>query len=185
VADPRQLIPATPRLLAEWCGPVLAESQGLGWVESVVLDGYVVHVSDHGRAFVGPVDADTLPHIRLDLARAEAADRAGRVLAEAVGLVAATERIQVPVCGYTWESPMGEQGWQLGTWNCNFYAWFAARVPDYVRANLARRHGDSVPCLDVPTLADLDDADSARLPDGARLVDRLALAAVVREVVRG
>ena len=84
---------------------------------------------------------------------------------------------------------------------CGAPSWAAAWVPSppwkhrlpphrhWVLTMYARGNGLAGPSLTfgpgttgVPALADLDPTDDTRLPDGSRLVDALALAAVLRQV---
>jgi hypothetical protein len=157
-------IPATAALLEGWTGPVV-----LGTFPTAVDDG-CVSTPDWGWQ---PV-AGYLDRLSLDLARDEVADHVARRLAERVGLVNPCDGH-----GFTWHFNHLTHKWCLGTWSSNFQAWFMASG---LRGSSQLR--PDVVWYPVPALAALDPSDDARLPGGARRVDRLALRACWLEASR-
>lgn len=166
--DSRLLVPATPALLEGWCGPVLAHVYDKP--EPCVLIGpsvlelddgtevmdYALHVVDGETFDTAPVD-----DIALDLSRAECRDRVARVLAPpGLGAIAPRLVCEVAHTGGIWLVFLDEEGGNV--------------VLD-----------DEQPAR-WPWPVDLDrhPTDDTELPDGSRLVDALALAAVAREVLR-
>jgi hypothetical protein len=170
--DERLLIPATPELLDGWCGPVVVEHSSGRWLwdgedECLVDADGELHTpdmyGDRDGVVLGVGTADVRA-LMLDLARAECRDRVARVLADAaVGPGGHTS-------GSEWGCQWGRHGG--GSWLLN-------GVGDLRFAD----EPGSDDAIHVPALADLDPNDDTRLPDGSRLVDALALAAVAREVL--
>lgn len=164
--DPRLLLSATRALLEGWCGPggldgrlVLVDGDG----ELVVLlDGAWIFYNAAYLPVVFDEDMRPMGELTLDLSRAECRDRVARVVA------AGRWPMQVQSTALRWGTRIPEErAWVLGG------AWVytsCVEEPDEVL---------------VPALADLDPTDDTRLPDGSRLVDALALAAVARHVLGG
>lgn len=159
------LVPATADLLRGWTGPVVfggwpVALAGIGIVRAT---GSVAPTEEaYGLCMeTGAYRTAPVAEVTLDLARDEAADRCARVVAERVGIPSTPT--------WFWHSAMG--GWLLGTGRPPTCRLFGGKGSGY----------DHI----VPALAALNPNDDTRLPSGARLVDRLALAAVVREVCGG
>lgn len=154
--DSRLLVPASTALLDGWCGPVVLHRTRLVSVD----------VDDDGYALVWPqgqwISCDVL---FLNLSQAEARDRVARVLAARFGVPTA----HGVMVRFEWESDDDDQP----SANLNIIGLGAEFSSHYW-----------TPC-GVRALAGIDPDDDTRLPDGSRLVDALALAAVAREVPRG
>lgn len=166
--DPRLLVPATRALLEGWCGPVVTSSMaGAG-----VSDGSAVLRVDSGercRVVGWSYDWYPLRNVFLDLSRAECRDRVARVVLVSEGHPSAP--------AWWYRIGASDAAWALhpaGT--CIQF------MPSTGGGRRATYDGWGCP---VPALADLDPNDDTRLPDGSRLVDALALAAVARHVLGG
>lgn len=154
-------IPAYPALLDGWRGPVLYQGEAAvlagvdGDLACVVWPGVSAHHGMHMAIASIPLE------LTLDLARDEVADRVCRVLLGGNQAPVLKGLRKGRVFGY-WPSPLNRVAWSPDQ-EC---------VDDYDTGH-------------VPALADLDPADDTRLPGGARVVDRLALALVARHVLGG
>lgn len=174
MTDERLLAPCTRALLEGWTGPVHitqirpAPAVCIGEFRA---DGLVHLWAETGDAVVRPES------LSLDLSRTECRDRVARVLA---GLL--LRGIPPNGDGFSWRADFG--GWQLRSHNANWWAGFGADTSRWFGADEGNRTGRH-PSRSVPTLRTLDPHDDTRLPDGSRLVEALALAAVWREVSRG
>lgn len=158
--DERLLIPATRALVEEWCGPVVTRATHYGgaWAPWVVVNaggGTVTVASSSDAATV------TVGDVFLDLSRAECRDRVARVLADIRGI--AIRWTTAPRFRYGYSKSAGLDGPEQAVF------W------DY--------RGDSGH-PEVPGFSGLNPNDDTRLPDGSRLVDALAIAAVARQVLR-
>jgi len=188
VADPRLIAPATAAVLDGWCGPVVADA-GADDRDGLV-DGVCLGASEHPRGFLvwhdwGGVGSERIPweDLRLDFSRAEVRDRVARVLSALAGAPGALAPWWMGRDTFT-RGPLDFVLTRPGSWHdrddtgCTIDAWVRGRAP---------MHAHERACLvvEVPALADLDPSDDTRLPDGSRLVDALALAAVYREVCCG
>lgn len=166
--DDRLLIKATPELLEGWCGPVRVPDPA--W-RSAAVWGPSEDPDCPGcwltwAPFLG-LQQWIADQIRLDLSRAECRDRVVRVLA--------WECRYVPEGAWWWN--IGDGRWSLRAPLGGGKGYVTFRSPGSPEPSEARP--------EVSALADLDPTDNTRLPDGSRLVDALALAAVWREVTRG
>lgn len=153
-ADPRLLVPATPALLDGWCGPVWWSHRTIALAG--VNDGELWGLCWDTGAF------RTVPiaEVHLDLSRAECRDRVARVLAPpGLGAIAPRLVCEAAHTGGIWLVFLDEEGGSVML-------------------------GDDRPAR-WPWPVDLDrhPTDDTELPDGSRLVDALALAAVAREVL--
>lgn len=178
MTDPRLLIPATPALLDGWCGPILTAHNGHA-LALAGADGYP-GAEVYGLCLeTGAYRHASISEARLDLARAEVRDRVCRVLAERVN------------CGpkpgpafsfwhdyncrgrtYRLSRPAGIGSGDAGG------AVFIAPGDEWIAFVPAHQ----VACH-IPALGALDPALPNLLPDGSRLRDALALAAVARQVL--
>lgn len=129
----------------------LAELPGLDPVGLFLRDGDRV-----GLCFCDDVTAPGRNDVTLDLADAATRDRCLRWLAGRVGLDTRGR------CPWWWATTT--VGWGLG----------------YGARGRWEAFGAAGAWNEVPALADLDPTDDTRIRDGSRLVDALALAAVLR-----
>ena len=168
--DPRLLVQATPELLDGWCGPVLLETQGLGWVPGVVLDGVAAILSEHGECkAVDALDDRKLAHVHLDLSRAECRDRIDRAIMAALDMPPNMRP----------EFTADEDGWSMLVGDL--------RDPAVGEMAVWDREGRAAGCCKIgaPGLAHVNPLDRALLPDGSRRADALARAAIWRAVGGG
>ncbi len=169
--DDRLLIPCTRALLEGWTGPVHGYVSGGLPTRAVCIGDFDANGDVYLWTEVG---SDPVPpsSLSLDLSRAECRDRVARVLV-------ATYRPARSACtapDWYWcddgdDGPQAEPEWTLNQ-GADLLRWY---VPGPARSD----HEVSVPALGA-----VDPGDGARLPDGSRIVDALALAAVWREVSR-
>ena len=160
--DERLLVPATRALVDGWCGPVVVDGRAtVTWWDNGASSVWVETTPDGDGYWLIAAIASAA----LDLSRAECRDRVARVVA---GLALAPRAGLVDSCtAHTWEwaPAMDQRRWTLS-------------------GNGGGRGWEHFGLKSVPALADLDPNDDTRLPDGSRLVDALALAAVARQVLR-
>lgn len=157
--DERLLLSVTPELLDGWCGPVVFrwDHNGPKRAHMVSWDGDLY--DDCGLV---EDQEEYRQGLHLDLARAECRDRVARVLFGCPDYAVTDDDPGMDgVSG-----PRGLWLWADGRVYCS-----DARAAAYFRG----QH--------LPTMPS-DWRDDTRLPDGSRLVDALALAAVAREVLR-
>lgn len=197
-------IRATAPLLEGWCGPVVAHDcdgdahrcVSLGWsnnphipgawvFDEADTDSFRENEDEPGPQFVSDV------HLLLDLSRAECRDRVCRVLAARFGLLPGAAWL-------TLREGRREAYWPVYSMradNTPVYGTSVEVIPTHAVLSTQPRigrtsasfgalpvpykHGEYFDGV-VPALAALDPNDDARLPDGSRLVDALALAAVWR-----
>ena len=169
------LIPATPELLTDWCGPVWWS--GRLWASLgafLTPDGPVVTLAPLAAASVlAPLTHADLHEVRMPLARAEVRDRVVRVLASRLGHAGERPEVLLTEDGYSIVvGDVLDADGHMYVWDRN--------------GNPARVGRVAVPALvAVPSLADLDPTDDTRLPDGSRRVDAVALGRVWLEVCGG
>jgi len=162
MSDERLRIPATRALLEGWCGPVLERGTRViacGITPKGLCD---VAVPSTGRFGCVPIAL-----ISLDASHAEVRDRVCRVLAATLY----TDGPHSSACVVPGRRGLGGAPGLL-----------------FGLLTVTPEDGDRWRWFDddrAPALAALDPNDDTRLPDGSRLVDALALAAVAREVTRG
>lgn len=185
--DSRLLVPASAALLDGWCGPVVLldpHERGSDLVGAhLYRDGQVSVFADWTarRTWSTSVSSihGVLDRVMLDLSRAECRDRIIRAL---IAMLWPGDRLdRVALDGGPWASDRFD-GWTLGTWNRNWSAHFRAGPP---ARETADEHSPYTWLIRLPGLAGIDCLDDTRSPDGSRLADNLALAAVAREVLRG
>lgn len=146
---------ALPGLVYGWNGPAIVSDEfgeTRAWYQSGVA-------WTEGGEWLEPFA------IYLDLSLPECRDRVARVLARVVGLE----------CGSTapiWWGEPPDPEWALSNDSSRYF------IPDERWGRLY--HHDRVTL--VPSLADIDPSDGARLPDGSRRVDALALKLVCEHV---
>ena len=162
--DPRLLIRATDDLLAGWCGPIVARH-----VPCVLLLGRIENMPDHVLTS-GWTDSVPIDEICLDLSRAEVRDRVARVVARS------QPNYQGGALAWAFSGALG--GWMM-----------EERLP-LLHIDDRREQGwafCSGPYFEswgrFDALANVNPNDPTLLPDGSRLVDALALAAVARQVL--
>jgi len=169
--DERLLVTCTRALLEGWCGPVHGLVHNGVPVRAVSIgdftgDGRAMLWTDVGDWLMFPGD------LSLDLSRAECRDRVLRVLA----LAAMGARARAGTAAPDWYWCDDVDGTDVPEWTPSqggdLLRWYLPTAP-------ASDHE-----VHVPSLAVLNPNDDTRLPDGGRLVDALALAAVWREVSR-
>ena len=169
--DERLLAPCARALLDGWTGPVH------GYVHAGVPCRAICtgDTTDDGRILLSTEKGDALElpaDLSLDLSLAECRDRVVRALV-------ATYRPKRSACtapDWFW-SDGGYDDPSVPEWTlsqgADLLRWYAPGAARIIHE------------VSVPALGALDPGDDARLPDGSRLVDALALAAVWREVSRG
>lgn len=171
--DDRLLVPATHSLLDGWCGPVRTPKGAevsIGRVDiedgpfGPVLAALTVRLSDGVEHWLD------LRNIALDLSRAECRDRVARVLAAQLR----GDRVPTAIAP-EWTPHLRTRSAAGGLGHVNDGGWWHLWIGGYRRFDAGA----------IDALSALDPHDDARLPDGSRLVDALALAAVAREVLRG
>lgn len=157
-ADPdgRLLVPATQALLDDWCGPVLVDG-----LPSITNLGEVL--------WRGPGQGEPRwwywenpDRVELDLRFAECRDRVCRVL------IASRRPVMRAHHGARFRPGVTRGIWVLHGDQSESETFAASGLGSWTG---------------VPALADLDPTDDTRLPDGSRLVDALALAAITRELM--
>ena len=169
------LIPATAELLDDWFGPVVYLDCAYPWVIRHVRDGaYVVQGTGDGTRGSGGGGYDSgadLDDLRLDLSRAECRDRVARVLAQNIN-----------------KAPMSA-GIRQGATAPDAAFRFPKSGGSFTLAGAQEGNGGGGPSMtwlacvgSCDGLVGLDPLDDARLPDGSRRVDALALAAVWRSL---
>ncbi len=159
-SDPRLLLLATAALLEGWFGPVVLPDR--------VVHGVIVGHGWDDLVYVwagGSVEGYRALDLLLNLSRAEVRDRVARVVA-----------------GWRWRVDLdgGSVSWGHQPVEHERHRWTleSNRGVMEFRPSWARKHEGN-----IPALADLDPSSDTRLPDGSRLVDALALGAVVRVVL--
>lgn len=156
--DQRLLIPATPVLLDEWCGPAVFRFNDVDAHVTICAftakTGMVGFAYQRNRLMEG--QHASIEYFLLNLSRSECRDRLTRMVAVQLDLVPDQRFFH----------------YRTGCWRFEWgYSFCADRSPE-------DWHTPFTVDLIVPALADLDPDDPTLLPDGSRLVDALALAAV-------
>lgn len=158
IRDPRLLVQATPELLAGWRGPVVLPGR----------DGFIVGEGLHS-IYVwsdGSVDRFLPLDLFVNLSRAECRDQMDRAIVAALDMPP----------GMKPEFTADEDGWSMLVGDL--------RDPAVGEMAVWDRDGRAAGCckVDAPGLADIDPLDTVLLPDGSRLVDALARAAIWQAV---
>lgn len=115
--------------------------------------------------------------ITLDLTEATGRAHAAWWVAEKVGIVGNVTpilRVSVPM-GVIWTC-LPWPAWLIQTWQCQV-------DDDYHRRFVRPGDGGLLGDVEVAALSHLDPTDDTRLPDGSRVVDALALKAVVEHLI--
>lgn len=149
--DPRLLVQATAELLDGWCGPVVVDG-----MLSIANDCEVFHPDRKTWWYFSNWT------VNLDLSRAECRDQIDRAIVAALGMPP----------GMKPEFTADEDGWSMLVGDL--------RDPADGQMAVWDRDGRAAGCckVDAPGLAGIDPLDRTLLPDGSRLVDALARAAI-------